>query len=705
MLVQCRSVVRALLLLLPLLSGINVRGQANLPVYTSHFVDGFQNYSWATVNVSAAYGGTNCISVTNNGGSQAVYYGHPAFPTAAYNALDFWINGGATGGQALTVGGPEAKSYSITLQTNVWQHFTIPLSSLGSSNATNCGGFWIQGASAAQPVFYVGGMQLLAAPAPALVHLNVNATNVIRTADPRWFGLNTAVWDGSFDTVATSNALLELGCTTMRYPGGSLSDTYHWMTDSNNGDTFTWPNAPGNFMQIATNLGAQVYITANYGTGTSNEAAAWVASANVTNQCHFKYWEIGNESYGSWEVDSNSLPHDPYTYAMRAAGYIKLMKAVDPTIKIGVPASAGEDSYANYTNHAATNPITGAVHYGWTPVMLTTFKNLGVYPDFLDFHHYPQVNGSESDALLLQVEDNYCPSTFSDWASSAQNLQMQLTNYLGAAASNVEVCATENNAGGDGKQSTSVVDALYMGDSLGQLMKTEINSMVWWDLVDGPTTNYNFDPTLYGWRAVGDLGIHFGTTNYPAFYAKKLLNCFAGAGDSVVNASSDYVLLSDYAVHRTNGALTLLVINKDVTTNFNAQIILTNFVPASSATIQSYGIAQDEATRTNAPAALQDVAETNFPYATTNFTYSFPAGTLTLFTFAPAPVTLHSSLVSPGKVVVQYQGQANVPYVLQQSSNLVNWISVSTNTSSGAVTSVTNMAAGKSGFWRAAWVP
>lgn len=177
-----------MLVVLPLYSCINARAQANLPIYNGYCVNGFQNYSWATVNFGATYGGSNCVSVINNGNYQAVYFGHADFPTAPYRSLDFWINGGPSGGQALQVGGPTngspVRQYSLgTLQTNVWQHFNIPLSDLGITNATNCSGFWIQGAvGTAQPVFYVTGVQLLAAPAPATVHLNVNAANVIRTA-------------------------------------------------------------------------------------------------------------------------------------------------------------------------------------------------------------------------------------------------------------------------------------------------------------------------------------------------------------------------------------------------------------------------------------------------------------------------------------------------------------------------------------------
>ncbi|HXC34800.1 MAG TPA: hypothetical protein VNV43_02940, partial [Candidatus Acidoferrales bacterium] len=527
----------------------------------------------------------------------------------------------------------------------------------------------------------------------------------------RWFGFNTAVWDSDFDTPLTSNLLKQCGCTTLRFPGGSLSDTYNWATDLTTNDPNPWATPFSAFIQIATNIGAQVFITVNYGTGTSNEAAAWVASANITNHCNFKYWEIGNECYGGWEADSNSAPHDPYTYATRAAGYIQLMKAQDPTIKVGAVAVAGEDSSTNDL-HSATNPITGAIHYGWTPVMLSRFKSLGIYPDFLIYHDYPEytsggTSSTDSDPLLLQVADNKCPA-LSDWASAAQNMRMQLTDYLGGpTGSNIELCVTENNsdAGAEGRQMTSIVNGLYLADSVGNLMKTEFNSYIWWDLRNGPSTAGDFDPTLYGWRPFGDEGITWGTTNYPVFYAEKLLQYFARAGDSVLNASSDYSLLSDYAAQRTNGTLTMLVINKDVTTNFNAQIVLTNYLPAVAATIQSYGIAQDEATRTNAPAAFQDIAETNFPNATTNFNYSFPAGTLTLFTFAPAPVKLHSSFLSPAKFVLQYQGQANVPYVLQDSSNLINWVSVSTNTSSGGLSDVTNTISSGEQFWRVVWQP
>jgi len=95
----------------------------------------------------------------------------------------------------------------------------------------------------------------------------------------------------------------------------------------------------------------------------------------------------------------------PVTYATVARDYIAKMKAVDPTIKIGVVAQVGEDNLDSQSPvHNVTNPRTGATHHGWTPVMLTALRGqIGVTPDFLIYHRYEQGPGQESDAGLLQA--------------------------------------------------------------------------------------------------------------------------------------------------------------------------------------------------------------------------------------------------------------------------------------------------------------
>ena len=553
-------------------------------------------------------------------------------------------------------------------------------------------------------------IQLVAASAPALVHLDVNAGQVLQTVNARQFGVNTGTWDTSLGNSQTLPMLEEAGFMALRWPGGSTSDQYNWADD---------PAGNATFMYVATNLGAQVFTTVNYGTGTRGEAAAWVLSANKTNQCGFKYWEMGNECYGTWETDSNTVPHDPYTYATTAASYISQMKAADSAIKVGVVAVPGEDSYVNNTNHAAINPVTGQVHYGWTPVMLTTLSNLGVVPDFLIYHFYwqytpygwtPTAGSPDSDALLLQVAGNPCPVDWSDWASAAANLRQQITDYVGPAGTNIELCVTENNsdAGAMGRQSTSLVNALYLADSTSQLMKTEFRSYLWWDLHNGAETDGDFDPTIYGWRSNGDYGILNGSnTPYPTFYAEKLLQYFARPGDSVLNGTSDNLLLSAYAVHRTNGALTLLVINKDMTTNLNAQIALTNFVPWTTATIQSYGIPQDQAAETNAgcfTARHRDDELSNGQHELHLFVPTLVADALHVCTW-----TLGAFRVGrPARTgAASPQGQPGTPYVIQSSPDLTTWTSVSTNTLVGSTLNITNpVSAGiPHQFYRAVWQP
>ena len=703
----------------PSSSGI---AQSNLPIYTDNLVNGFQNWSWATINLEtlnpAPHSGTYSISVTDDG-NQALALVSPDFNTGPYASLSFWINGGS-GGQQVQVwglldGNAQVAFPLSALPTNSWQQITIPLASLDVADKPNFNGFWIQGATgSAQAAFYVDDVELVTAPAPAVVHLGVDAGQVVQTVDARQFGLNTATWDGLLGNSQTLPLLEEIGCMNLRWPGGSTSDDYDWTGDATGNSTF---------QHIATNLGAQVFTTVNYGSGTASEAAAWVLSANKTNACGFKYWEVGNECYGSWETDDHAIPHDPYTYATNAVAYIQQMKAAYPAvpIKVGVVVVPGEGSYSNNATHFAVNLRTGFTNYGWTPIVLSEMNRLGVLPDFLIYHFYFQYTDAgwtyydpspDSDPLLLQVAGNPCPSTWSDWNSAATNLRQQITDYIGSAGTNIELCVTENNsdAGEMGRQSTSLVNALYLADSTSQLMKTEFRSYIWWDLHNGADTDGDFDPTIYGWRANGDYGILDGSNvPYPTFYAEKLLQYFARPGDSVLNGTSDNLLLSAYAVHRTNGVLTMLVINKDMTTNLSGQIALTNFTPWTTATIQSYGIPQDQAAENNEISSLQDIATTNYSAAGTNFTYVFPPLSLTLFTFAPGPSKLSVLHVQPTQVQLQLQGQSGAQYVVQSSTNLNSqtWTPVATNTLSGstATIGISISASTPEQFYRAVWQP
>jgi len=622
--------------------GSLVQAQVDQPIFTDALAGGWQNWSWATVNLAAAtpvHSGTASISVSGTAW-QAVYLHHDAFSTTGYTDLSFWVNGGS-GGQRFQVqaernGVAQAAVNVGPLTANTWQQIRIPLSTLGVAGVADLDGVWLQDISGANfPAYYLDDVSLIAVPPPSVVTLSVNAGSVLRTIDARHFGVNAAVWDSAFGTSTTSGLLTEMGAQTLRFPGGSLSDEYHWLSNTSGNNTWTWATGFNQFAPIAAATGARVFITVNYGSGTPTEAADWVRYANVTQAYGFKYWEVGNENYGGWETDITARPHDPYTYALRFKDYWTQMKAVDPTIKIGAVVVTGEDAYANYTDHPVTNPRTGQVHNGWTPVLLATLKSLGVAPDFLIFHRYAQGPGGESDAGLLQSSGT--------WANDAADLRQQLTDYLGTAGAGVELTCTENNSvySNPGKQTTSLVNGLFLADSLCSAMKTEFNALVWWYLRNGEEPGNNNSASLYGWRAYGNYGMVNGAVpagpadRYPTFYVSKLLKSFGRGGDKLVAATSDYTWVSAYAARRADGALTLLVLNKSAANSFNTRIALTGFAPTATATVVSYGIPQDEAARTGVGSA--DLATTTLSGVSSAFNYTVPPYSATLLVFGGAP--------------------------------------------------------------------
>ena len=148
-----------------------------------------------------------------------------------------------------------------------------------------------------------------------------------------------------------------LGVTLLRYPGGSLSDLYHWR-DGMGGQEKRGENehfysgrkqkvevGTQEFLELCESLGALPLITVNVGSGTAEEAAEWVRMVNVTGLTsrlsgkrlpRVRYWEIGNEPYLK-DDKQKKIWMTPETYAARAAEFIVAMRKVDPAIEVGIP--------------------------------------------------------------------------------------------------------------------------------------------------------------------------------------------------------------------------------------------------------------------------------------------------------------------------------------------------------------------------------
>ena len=148
-------------------------GQANQIIYSNSLQNGWMDESWATVNLANTSpvlpGFSNSISVfcTEYG---ALQLSQTPSSSAPYTSLTFWLNGGDTGGQVLTVtgtlDGTDQTLYTLpALAANIWQEFTIPLSAIGVADQPDFDGIWIWNYNNFTiPTFYVDDIFLNAAP-------------------------------------------------------------------------------------------------------------------------------------------------------------------------------------------------------------------------------------------------------------------------------------------------------------------------------------------------------------------------------------------------------------------------------------------------------------------------------------------------------------------------------------------------------------
>ena len=128
------------------------------------------------------------------------------------------------------------------------------------------------------------------ASAQSAASVTVQADTPLSTLPAPAFGVNTAAWDGLLLDAPVPNLLKQAGITTLRFPGGSVTDVYHWQTNSASQGQYINPNNSFDaFMGVVAQSGAQALLCVNYGTnaagtagGDPSEAAAWVDYANHT---------------------------------------------------------------------------------------------------------------------------------------------------------------------------------------------------------------------------------------------------------------------------------------------------------------------------------------------------------------------------------------------------------------------------------------
>jgi len=401
--------------------------------------------------------------------------------------------------------------------------------------------------------------------------------------------------------------------TILRWPGGSLSDQYHWQNHTQcsyaSPGTYTSgaaydPNSTfDNFMtKIVQPGGYDAAITVAYGTnvacnggGDPAEAAAWVAYAKQKGyNSSIHYWTVGNEVFGGWEVDLHQPANDAATYAAAlsgASGYYAQMKAADPSAQVGAFVIGG----TGYNN--------------WDSTVLSKAQY-----DFVELHWYAQQPGQESDSWLLTQGPGTLTKTIA-------TLRQELQTAGKPASTPIMLGEVNSVAYNPGKQTMSVVNALFTGMVIGEVLNDNVAVTTWWFGAGGTQgcTNNN-SSSLYGWQSFGGYDLIAANAQYswnncsngtvvpegslfPSGNAFALAQQFATGAESMlaVSVPSSLPDVRAYAASQGNGnGYSLMLFNLNQTATTTATVGVANAATSSfSASTVTYGKAQYDESQNN----------------------------------------------------------------------------------------------------------
>lgn len=358
------------------------------------------------------------------------------------------------------------------------------------------------------------------ANAPALT-VQVDAASPLGPVKPLVFGINTANWDeqlfpGTFEQwplTFDQDALRKVkaaGIRFLRYPGGGDGDRYVWNSAINSPLRMDVDE----FMLFCKLVGAEPSISVNYPAGPEL-AASFVEYVNKTKGYGVKYWEIGDEEYFSVPAS---------VYGRKVVEFAKAMKAVDPAIKVG----------------AGVNVAMAT----WT---LEVLRTAGPAIDFVVYNWFPQDPRREDDARLL--------ASPAEFRTNLRALRGFLAQTVPGRAKSIEIHIGGYNSVSayPGPQTTSIVNALWMADTMGVMLEEGVDAAGFWAL-------HNPYPPRDG--DYGILGSTPENRPYPTYHVFALFSRHFGT--QLVTARSPDAALSAYAsLAADKGSLYVILINKD----------------------------------------------------------------------------------------------------------------------------------------------
>lgn len=308
---------RLLLALLALLA-TPVAAQ-NVVVYADALGNGWQNWSWATVNLASpapVHAGVSAISMEPDS-FQGLYFASPGSVRsfADYSGLRLWVHGGSGSNQNLRLvfqlGGTIVFQRPLNevisggaIAAGQWREVFQPFTGVGVPVGTFDGVILQDNSGANQAAIHIDDVVLEAGgPPPGPVSVSVNLAGTRRAIDPLIYGVN-------FGSDAQH---ADLHYPTRRW-GGNSTSRYNWQFDVHNtaNDYFFQNIADGTGVNLPNDSSANAFVVATRLQG--GEALLTIPTLGwVPKDLRQKLWGFSQQLYGAQTLDECRfyLPNPP----------------------------------------------------------------------------------------------------------------------------------------------------------------------------------------------------------------------------------------------------------------------------------------------------------------------------------------------------------------------------------------------------------
>jgi len=377
-----------------------------------------------------------------------------------------------------------------------------------------------------------------------------------------------------------------------------------------------------------------------------------------------------------------------------------MVKSNDPNVLVLGPEEWGWSGYlySGYDQqwsgqHGDYNPAhypDRATNGGWDymPWLLNQFYQYNTNTgqrllDYFTLHCYPQESGVGGDDISTATEllrnqstRQFWDSNYVDpsWINSVIMLIPRMKSWVSTYYPGTKLGITEYNWGAEG----SINGATAQADLLG----------------------------IFGWQAL-DLATRWTVpaTNSPTYLAMKIYRNYDGNnsvfGDTSISATGTNPddISTFAAVRSADGALTVMIINKQLTGLQPMTMTITNFHSSGMAQVWQLASSNVITRLANLSLAGNSLSNALPPQSITLFV--LPAGTN-----PPPPVLTPGTVSATNAFDFWLNGQSGQSYIIQGSSNLTSWWPLQTNLLTDSTLLVAPAATNAPfRFYRALWVP